>query len=382
MDIQLIEKILISKNMWYMAKNLLDYDDKLHLCTAINLMQDSVEIFLLAIAFEYDSQIKQNIKFEEYFQEINKKIIPYELPFQAQLIRLNKARTDSKHYCLIPQKTNCEEFLNIINAFYINVVDKLFSIDYESISLLETVIEANLKSYLLAAQDALKNKEYEKCAIECRKVIYEKFENDYNISVLKGEDNDALVSFKRYLCKAPDYAKNNQYIEKNVKDPTDYIVLNTTEIDRSLLKYSIDHNTFWNILRLTPKVYKIDENNWAIKRDYKLIEPENLINNINYIFTSTVEIVLKIQEFKSKIKKSDQRIYEMELKGKDIPIFSKASGKSEIIIVLPETVNKIYVEYSTVGLDNDKKIFFKVFLEIEKNYFEGFVSEANILFKD
>lgn len=62
----------------------------MHLFSAVNLFQDAVEVFLVAVADYVEASIDQNTKFDKYFVQINQKIAPKELPFKSKLLRLNR----------------------------------------------------------------------------------------------------------------------------------------------------------------------------------------------------------------------------------------------------------------------------------------------------
>jgi hypothetical protein len=229
-----------------MAIKTLETKSELQLHTTVNLLQDSLEIFLLALAYNIDANIDERTKFGQYLIEIDKKLSPYELPFKAQILRLNKVRVLSKHYCTLPQRADCEEFIHLIKGFFSEVSNKVWNLNYENLSLIDAIEDSLTKKYLEEAKAALLNNKFAECAINCRKAIYTEFEKKYDVSGLI-DPIDAKQSFLRAVSPAPSYAKNDEYIIKSIRDPTDYIVLNHDHLDRELEKYSVDHNMFWNI---------------------------------------------------------------------------------------------------------------------------------------
>ena len=102
MERSTINKILTSRYLYSIAKENLRSENGVKLSVGVNLLQDSIELFLIAVSEFLDAPIKISIKFHEYFDIINKKIAPKELPFKSRLLSLNKLRVNSKHYGLQP----------------------------------------------------------------------------------------------------------------------------------------------------------------------------------------------------------------------------------------------------------------------------------------
>ncbi len=104
MDIEVLNRIILARHLYELGLNASKSSNDNFLFAAINLLQDSVEAFLLAIADHLDAGIDQNTKFDKYFELINKKIEPKELPFRNKLIRVNRLRINSKHYGIQPAR--------------------------------------------------------------------------------------------------------------------------------------------------------------------------------------------------------------------------------------------------------------------------------------
>jgi hypothetical protein len=105
---EITNRIILSRHLFQLAKQSIKYKDDVYLFSTINLLQDSVEVFLLSIANVVDANIRQNTQFDQYFEEINKKISPKELPFRGRLQVLNRLRVNSKHYGIEPPRDECE----------------------------------------------------------------------------------------------------------------------------------------------------------------------------------------------------------------------------------------------------------------------------------
>jgi hypothetical protein len=373
MEKELINRILVSKHFFYLAQKTIKSKAELNRYSTINLLQDSVEIFLLALAYHLDANITSKTSFDNYILEIDKKVIPYELPFKAQLIRLNKIRVNSKHYCILPQEADCQEFIQILKYFFSEVSSKILNTDYDTISLIYAIEDSESKGFLIEAESLLHKGNFVECAIECRKALYIEFEKEYDISNFIEEANE----FLKAVSKAPYFTKNKDYIEKNVLEPTDYIVLDHGNLERQLLKYSIDDNLFWNIWRLTPELYRYPNGDWAIKEEFNILDEDNIAENINYIFNSSIDIVLKIQEYKRNVIHKGRKHYYIELLGSNIPVYKKADKESEVVLVIPEDMKEVDSNYSVTGL-NDREKYYHIITQVNEIFYTGFISASNV----
>ena len=375
---EILNRIIVSRHLFQLAKQSIKSKDDVYLFSTINLLQDSIEVFLLAIANLVNANIRQNIQFDQYFEEINKKISPKELPFRSRLIVLNRLRVNSKHFGIQPPRDECESFITVVKEFYHEVSNQILQADYDSISSLDLIEESESKTHLVHAKKALEAKDYKSCAIECRKAIYVELEYKYDISEFANSvlEKSELV-FHKFLCKAPDYAKDPKYISENVFEPTDFIVLDHSVLEQHLLKYAIDSNMFWNVLRLTPSVFKFSNKKWAIKAEFSVLDSENLKEVIPYIYSSTVEIILTVQAYNRSTKARNKVYSEIGLVGENIPIFEKADSESKIRAIMPKGVKKVCCMYSVEGLIGDETYWY-VLDEKDKVFIRGYVKNENV----
>jgi hypothetical protein len=85
MDIEVIRRICLARYLYEVASASLRSSNDVHLFAGVNLLQDAVEAFLLAVGEQVAAAIDSNTKFDKYFTEINAKIEPKNLPFRLQL---------------------------------------------------------------------------------------------------------------------------------------------------------------------------------------------------------------------------------------------------------------------------------------------------------
>ena len=81
MQKSIIHKLLLARRLLDLAGENLSSANELSLAIGVNLLQDSVEAFLLAIAEHVNAQIQGKTGFEQYIDLIDAKIVPKSLPF-------------------------------------------------------------------------------------------------------------------------------------------------------------------------------------------------------------------------------------------------------------------------------------------------------------
>jgi hypothetical protein len=226
------------------------------------------------------------------------------------------------------------------------------------LSLLELLEDGEIKQALSAAQAFIAEEEHLKCLIECRKVIFIAFEQRYNVAMFRGSGN-AASSLLMAFSSAPYYAKNPDYIAKNVSDPFGLIVLDHSELDRDLLKKKIDPEVFWNIWRGTPAVYRYETKaEWLVSRNLKIEDNGLNQEHSSYILEQTVEIALNLEGARKSAKYFGSGSFVVKLKSDGIKIYAKADKKSEVAFTVEDGLRELGVTESLPGFDG--KIYWKV----------------------
>lgn len=186
------------------------------------------------------------------------------------------------------------------------------------------------------------------CILGCRKAIYLQFEHKYDIAKFKdGEPKGLFAAFS----DAPYYARNKDYIEKNVRDPTDFIVLDHTAMDQELLKKGVDTTAFWNIWRLTPEIYRTQDKEWIVKYDFDKLDDNLLADKADYVLSTTIDVFLAITTTKRMERLQDHGRHYLNLAKEGVPVYRKADNRSEVVATTPSGMKKVWTEFYVTGLD-------------------------------
>jgi len=266
------------------------------------------------------------------------------------LLRLNRIRVGSKHHGIQPARDECQRLVLAVREFFDEVSSSVLAVNFVTVSTIDILTEGEAKDQLLSAKNALDSDDLPMCAISCRKAIFLELERWYDVSAFKdGAERRGLGP----ITNAPFFARNNDYIEKNVKDPTDYIVYDHSDLDQELLKYAVDNTAFWNVWRLTPEVYRTKNEEWVVKYDFNKLDTETLKANIEYIFNTTVDIIIAIHSKKESIKQSTYQWHSVELKQEEVPVYEKSDINSRVIGRTPKGLSQMDCDFHVTGFRGD-----------------------------
>jgi hypothetical protein len=376
LDIEIIRRICLARHLFELGSSGLKSANDLYLFSAANLIQDAVESFLLGVADRVSAGIKPNTSFDQYFDLINKKISPKELPFRNQLLRLNKIRINSKHYGIQPAREECIRLSVSVREFFEEVCSSILDINFSTVSAIDFLEKGSVKDTLLEAKSQLELGKIQDCSISCRKALYLEIEKDFDVSCFTNERSAAIPLLG---CKSPYYTQNKSYIDNNVKDPTDYIVYDYIRLDQKLLTDGVDNTSFWNIYRLTPDVFRKSNGEWVVKWEFNKLTSELLDDQIEYIFNTSVDIIFSIHAKRKSIKTSNRVWFNIKLKREEVPVYEKADANSKIVQTTPAGLIEIESDFMVEGIDGGGPYYKVHYFERERDiYFSGYIHGENV----
>ena len=374
MDLETIRRISLARYLFQLGTSALRSSNDLHLFGAVNLMQDAVEAFLIAVGDVVSAEIDQNTKFDKYFIAINDRIKPKELPFKSKLLRLNRMRVDAKHHGIQPARDECDRVAVSVREFFDEVSSSVLSVNFATVSAIDLLDEGEIKEAILEAKAARERNDLMNCILGCRKAIYLQFEHKYDIAKFKdGEPKGFFTAFS----DAPYYARNKDYIEKNVGDPTDFIVLDHTAMDQELLKKGVDTIAFWNVWRLTPEIYRTQDKEWIVKYDFDKLDENLLADKADYVLSTTIDIFLAITTAKRMERLQNYGRHHLNLAKEGVPVYRKADNRSEVVATTPSGMKKVWTEFYVTGLDGSGP-YWSVYHMEKDLWFRGYISNEDV----
>lgn len=247
-------------------------------------MQDAVESFLIAVAGHVGANIDPHMAFDKYFVNIHDRTKPKEVPFKTKLLRLNRMRVDAKHHGIQPARDECDRVSVSVREFFEEASSSFLGVNFSTVSALDLLEEGEAKNLLLQAKADREAGDLNGCIIGCRKAIYVRIEHHYNIVHFKDTQPNQGGLLIHAFSRAPFYTHNKDYIEEHITNPTEYIKLDHSEVDRDLLKQGVDPTAFWNIWRLTPAVFRNSDKDWIVKHDFDKLDEQLTADQADYIF--------------------------------------------------------------------------------------------------
>lgn len=372
LNIGVVKKVELARAFLGLAQAAARSASDFNLYVSTNHMQDATEIFLFAVAEHLGVSLKEKGGFDGYFDQINSKA-KTDIPFRSRLNALNKTRVNSKHYAVQPERKEVLAFVTVVDEFFAEVSRTVLGIEFAQISLVHLISNEKIRAALAGATDAFVQGRYDDCLIETRKAFYHEFEKPYDVSEFKNQKADAW--WKGWFCKAPAFARNSDYIDKNVKEPTDFIVFDHSRVDADLSKGGLSHTTFWNVWRLTPAIFlKAEPDEWIVKHDARVFEAEGIRQRAEYVLHATIDLCLSAQRNREATLSGPYRSWLVKLRKGKVPLYSKADSRSESQ-TLPENLAEISASSWIEGLDG--QTYWTVMLD--KPLMFGFVSNDDVI---
>ncbi len=374
----IVKRLMLSRYLFNSAMAHANAHNEFASYGAANLLQDAVEIFLLAAAEHVNAKIAKTNEISTYFDKIDEKIAPKSLPFRLRLIQLNKIRVMSKHDAIAPDQKELDGLTTVVQEFLREATRLVFDVDYSSINLISLIDNPAVNELLTEADVALHERRFEDALVASRKAFFKVFEQRFDIKRFEGEELGALAGLGS---DAPYFARSKEYIDKYVRMPFDYIVLDIQKIDSDLLKDRIDPVVFWNLWRLTPSVYQTSDGQWLVKHDLdKLHDP--LEQNATYVLDNLIEILLRRQE-RSKSSKSVRNIARLKvmLATANAKVYQKADLECPIYWPLPDQAKFVDVTSRVPSLRPDQPDFWEVSYFEHGAFIIGFIPETDLDFE-
>ena len=389
MNPSVVKKIYNARHTFELGKNCIRSPNDAYLLSAANLLQDSVELYLLALADYLDVSIKENTKFDEYFKLIEEKT-KNKLLYRTKLLQLNKLRVGSKHHGLQPNRGDLESIELAVEHFFNETCFSITGKHFSTISIIDLLNDTETKDQIIEAHRYMENVDYANCSISCRKAIYLELEKSYDISDYKNISSPPITlemlkqgafGLASPITHAPYYARNMKYIEDNVKCPTDYIVYDYGHLNQTLIEYNVDATSFQNLRRMTPDVYRDEKGEWCVKGNFGLFDKNFLADNIQYILDTTTSIVYTIHRAKGSVRVPSYKLLQLSISDKNIRVYSKADKNSTFL----ETANigqvDIDVHYLTRGLEDSDLWLFVSFFGSNREHSgpsSGYINENDV----
>lgn len=298
-----VHSLIIARTLLDRAEPLCASNDRYLASAGLVILQDALEMVFYAGLIERgvdEEKTLENKRFDDLMAEL--RAINITVPKSGTLKALNKQRVLTKHYAQVAEPITVRTYFDAALVAIEATVKAVTGGGIRELFIADLLNEGRTKEHLKNAERAIAAGDYMEALIETRKAIFIEFEEAYNVYGWRDYDPNETgrglgVSLLAGGWSAPYWAKNKQWIERNVKVPTDYIQIDYDNFRIQSMEYGIHTVELENIRRLTPAVFRRDySDSWSVTYDAAF--PANNANekNAKYCLDRAVSFILKKQE--------------------------------------------------------------------------------------
>jgi hypothetical protein len=261
-----------------------------------------LEAVFYALLIELGVDEAKNLErksFDELVGELKLADVP--VPKSGTLKALNKQRVLTKHYAQVAEPITVRTYFEAAHTAIEATCKKVLGRSINDLFIADLLADGESKELLKSAEAAIVDDRFLDALIEIRKAIFVEFEEDYSIYGWRDYDGHKqeglIVSVSRGGWRAPVRTRCQDWIEKNVKVPTDYIQIDHQDFRFQAMELGIHTVELQNLQRLTPKVFRTSQKaDWSFTYDASYPSSNANEANARYCLDRAVWITLKKQE--------------------------------------------------------------------------------------
>ena len=371
-----LNTLMVAKSIYGETKYLVNSGDK-HACTAgLILLQDFVELVVLAALDELDVDEQRALEsksFDELLGELKRQKVP--IIKSGTIKALNKQRVISKHYGQLAEPASVVNYFSVAVDFVDALLKSVIGLKLNEVFLADILKDGAVKELVKESISLAAQEKYLDALVGLRKAFFISYECDYCIYAYRHRDeNENGLSGMLGLGllggrKAHYWTRNKQWIDRNVNKPVDYVQINHDQLKTDCMEMGVSTVDVENFRRLTPEVVRTESNQWHFEYSSLFAANELNIENFNYCLDLLVDFLIKKQEMDSRRRypKRDRTIPAPPIYiGK--PLFRKPSADSEQIGVVEENY---YYEVDSIvsGFDSSVRYLYVHLYPQEKGNF-------------
>ena len=291
---------------------------------AINLLQDAVEIFLLAAADHLQAIVPDRAPFVDLIRLVDEKLGPNQaLPFNARLRAINRMRVASKHAAIPPNLQELDRSLLAAREYFDEACRRVFGQPIWSIAASDEITRNDVREHVKTAEKAFSEKDYKSALVSIRRAFYIAFEVLADINTNSGSKQRTLNEVMSLGSSHPPDL-DDDYVRRHVLEPFDYIVFDRAKLESDLRKDGIDPVVFDNIRTVTPAVYFM-QNWWFVRQDNALTD-DDLAGRAAYALEHVPDLIMRRQARILAMKPSPFGYsHLLRAKRQDVPVYRRAT---------------------------------------------------------
>jgi hypothetical protein len=115
----------------------------------------------------------------------------------------------------------------------------------------------------------------------------------------------------------------------------------------------------------------------GVKHDFDKLDEDLLADKADYVFSTTIDIVLAIHTTKKAVKLQDRAKHHVALARENVPVYKKASIKSEVFGTTPPGMTHIDTDFRVTGFEGDGP-YWHVFHMEKKLWLYGYIHNDDL----
>ena len=161
-----------------------------------------------------------------------------------------------------------------------------------------------------------------------------------------------------------------------MKDASDLIVHDTSHLAQRLLGNGVDPTMFWNVMRLTPKMWRTrDTKEWRTQTSSSKLTDSNVSRNCRYVVSSTTDILLAIHsQSNAQLTPGHEGLSGYPIRS-GVRVYEKADRASTVVGVLDEE-HELDIQYDIESIDG-QTMFWRI-VAVSAGYLSGYVIRDEI----
>jgi hypothetical protein len=297
-----IHALVVARTLLEQADPLCSSEDRYLASTGLILLQDALEEVLYALLLERGVDDEKNLErksFDELIGEL--KSAGVVVPRSGTLKALNKQRVLVKHNAQLAEPAMVRTYYTAAQEAIASMTQAVLGQSLRDLFIADLLADSESKALLKAAEQAIKERCYLDALVETRKAIFVEFEGEYSVYGWRDYDGQKqeglLASAMRGGWRAPSWTRNKDWIEKNVKVPTDYVQIDHQNWRLEAMELGIHTVELHNLQRLTPDVFRTGhDQGWSVTYDASFGASNATESNARYCLDRAVSIILKKQQ--------------------------------------------------------------------------------------
>ncbi len=366
-----VHSLVIARVLLERSESLCASEDRYLASAGLVVLQDALEGVFYALLIEMGVDETKNLErksFDDLIGEL--KAAGVSVPKSGTLKALNKQRVLTKHYAQVAEPITVRTYFEAAQIAIEATCKKVLGRSIHDLFISDLLDKGESKLHLISAEAAISEGRFLEALIETRKAVFVEFEEDYNIYGWRDYDGQkpegVLASVIRGGWRAPSWIRRQDWIEKNVKVPTDYIQIDYADWRLQAMELGIHTVELENLRCLTPEVFRTSKRaGWSVTYDASF--PGSNANEVNarYCLDRAVWIVLKKQQHAGARREP----------AKDVPFDPPPIYIDRIVFEKPSTQSKqvhaiskgfTYTIHRIVGGFDPAEMFYEISAESEE----------------